>query len=240
MSAEAVHSRALDERFLTKVFYGFAAIAAVSLAINLAGHRFGGTIALAGHTPDPTMREIVIGNDVVVAPANAIRFDRARRDGVASRLELYLRWPDMTGYTEAAKDDFNAVGGRRSLVYLSFEPRAMSRDMSGRFDPIYRSLIVSPGVPGGGDVLLYGFTEKSGYLGEVLAVAEAAGSEPLVARCLTGAGAAESLAPCERDIHVGEDLSLTYRFPQELLANWRELESAVRSSALAMVRTRPR
>ena len=47
----------------------------------------------------------------------------------------------------------------------------------------------------------------------MLAVAERPGEDPFVARCLTGASAAESLAPCERDIQLGDDLSLTYRFP---------------------------
>ena len=37
-----------------------------------------------------------------------------------------------------------------------------------------------------------------------------------MARCLSGPSAEESLAPCERDIHVGDDLSLSYRFPTEL------------------------
>ena len=33
---------------------------------------------------DATMREVVIGNNVIAAPSNMIRFEQARRDGVAS------------------------------------------------------------------------------------------------------------------------------------------------------------
>ena len=40
----------------------------------------------------------------------------------------------------------------------------MSRDMSGRFAPIYSSLIVKPGKPGPGGIDVYAFIEKSGYL----------------------------------------------------------------------------
>ena len=43
--------------------------------------------------------------------------------------------------------------------------------------------------------MLYGFTEKSGYLNEVLAVAERPGDTPFVARCLSGPSAEQSLAP---------------------------------------------
>ena len=113
----------------------------------------------------------------------------------------------------------------------------MSRDMSGRLAPIYSTLLVSPGTAGPAGITLYRFSEKSGYLDEVLAVAEQPGGEPFVARCLGGASAAESLAPCERDIHVGDDLSLSYRFPQELLGQWRELDAALRKKAASLLRT---
>ncbi|MBK8458150.1 MAG: hypothetical protein IPL47_14465 [Phyllobacteriaceae bacterium] len=240
MNPDILNPRALDERFVVKVFMAFAALAVVALALNVAGRFAGASIALGGHSTDTTTREVVIGNDVVVAPANAIRFDHARHDGVAQRLDLYLRWPDMTGYSNAARDDFNIVGGRKALIYMTLEPRTMSRDMSGRLDPIYRSLIEPAGEKSDSGVLMHRFTEKSGYLGEMLAIKARPGGEALVARCLHGAAAAELLAPCERDIQVGDDLSLTYRFPAELLAAWPKLEYAVRAKALEMVKTASR
>lgn len=240
MSTETLKMQALDEHFLRKVFYGFVAIALTALALNLAGRYFGRSIALGGHTASTIRYEVVIGNDVVVAPANAIRFAQSRRDGVAPKLELYLHWPDMTGFTRENETDFNAPGGQQDLVFLSFEPRAMSRDMSGRFEPIYRSLVEWPGRADESGIALHAFTERSGYLGEELAVLDRPAAEPLVARCVTGQAAAEMLAPCERDIQVGDDLSLVYRFPRALLADWPALEAAVRAKALEMVRTKPR
>jgi hypothetical protein len=150
---------------------------------------------------------------------------------------LYLRWPEMSGYSTAARDDFNHAGGSRRIIFLSFEERMMSRDMSGRFTPIYSSMIVKPGTLGPGGVVLYGFTEKSGYLNEVLAVAERPGDHPFVARCLSGPSAEESLAPCERDVQVGENLSLSYRFPKELLADWQVLEAAVLTETSRILKT---
>lgn len=240
MASDVLHTRALDEGFVRNVLYAFAAVALVALAINLAGRWFGHTIALGGHTESTARYEVVIGNDVVIAPANAIRFQQARRDGVAPKLDLYFRWPGLTGYTAGNAADFNDVGGSHDLVFVTIEPRMMSRDMSGRFEPIYRSLVAEPGTPGEGGSLLHDFTEKSGYLGEVLAVLPRTGAEPLVARCMTEAAAAGMLAPCERDIQVGQDLSLVYRFPRRLLAEWPALESAVRARALEIVTTATR
>ena len=145
-----------------RVFYAFAALALLSVAISVGGKWLGKSIAMAGHTDDTTIHEIVIGNNVISAPANAIRFERDRIDRVADRLDLYLHWPDMRGYSEALRDDFNNLNGVKRIVFVSFEPRMMSRDMSGRFDPIYRSLIDTPGKPGPGRHHLFRFQQEIG------------------------------------------------------------------------------
>lgn len=230
---------AIDASLMRRVFVVFAGLALLSLAISVGGRQFGQSIAMAGHTDDRGVHEIVIGNNVIAAPANAIRFEAARRDGIAERVELYLRWPDMDGYSEAARDDFNHARGSRRILFLSFSERIMSRDMSGRFEPIYRRLIAQPGTAGPAGVTLFDFADKSGYLNEVLAVAPVAGGEPFVARCLSGPAAAESLAPCERDVDVGDGLSLSYRFPRELLGEWKALDAAMRGKAGTLIRTAP-
>ncbi|RUV44099.1 MULTISPECIES: hypothetical protein [unclassified Mesorhizobium] len=235
-AAAAEEFEVVDSTLMKRVFYVFAALALLSVAISLGGKWLGRSIAMAGYTDDTTVRQVVMGNNVISVPANFIRFDQARRDGNASRLDLYLRYPEMDGYSTAARGDFNHTTTRK-IIFLSFEPRMISRDMSGRFAPIYSALIVKPGTPGPGGTTLYGFAEKSGYLNEVLAVADRPGKDPFVARCLSGPSAEESLAPCERDIQVGDDLSLTYRFPRELLGNWQVLDAAIATKVAGILKT---
>ncbi|MGX5846724.1 hypothetical protein ACWGTO_06545 [Mesorhizobium sp. PL10] len=235
-AAAAEEFNVVDSVLMKRVFYAFAALALLSLAISLGGKWFGRSIAMAGYTDDATVHRVVIGNNVIAVPANAIRFLQARRDGIASRLDLYLRYPQMEGYSEAARDDFNHTGTAKNIIFLSFEPQMMSRDMSGRFAPIYSALISQPGTPGPGGTMIYGFGEKSGYLNEVLAVAGRPGKDPFVARCLSGPTAEESLAPCERDILVGDSLSLTYRFPREFLGNWQALDAAIVAEATRVLK----
>ncbi|TPI62093.1 hypothetical protein FJ420_24160 [Mesorhizobium sp. B3-1-3] len=235
-AAESAEFQVVDSTLMRRVFYIFAALALLSVAISVGGKWLGRSIAMAGYTDNMTVRQIVMGNNLISVPANFIRFDQARRDGIASRLDLYLRYPEMDGYSTAARDDFNHATTRK-IVFLSFEPRMMSRDMSGRFAPIYSALIEKPGTPGPGGTTVYAFTEKSGYLNEVLVVAERPGKDPFVVRCLSGPSAEESLAPCERDIQVGDDLSLTYRFPRELLANWPALDAAIAAKVASILKT---
>lgn len=227
----------IDRLLWRRVVYPLVIMAALSAAIVAAGRYFGPSIAMDGYTADQTTREIVIGNNVLDAPANAIRFSDARRNGAARRLDLYFHWPDMSGYTSATRDDFNNVGNVKRIVFLSFGPRETARDMSARYDPIYRSLIVEPVQPGPAGVTLYDFRKGSGYLDEMLAVAPRRDDTPFVARCLTGDEAAQSLAACERDVNVGDNLTLTYRFPARLLANWRILDPTILAETRRMLKT---
>jgi len=227
----------ISGNLMTKVFYVFAALAVLSVAISISGKWFGQSISKGGHTDSAALREIVIRNNVIVAPENMIRFPDARRDGVTSRLDLYMRWPDLNGYSEPVRNDFNHAAGSKNILFLTFEEASMSRDMSGRFAPIYNELIDRPGAQSAGGVTIYNFSKKSGYLDEILAVAARADDTPFVARCLKADTAAQSLAPCERDIQLGDGLSLTFRFPAELLKDWPKLEAAVRARATSMLKT---
>ena len=160
-TADGAMASPVDSALMIRVFYGFAVMAILSVAISVGGKWFGKSIAMAGHTDDTTLREVVIGNDVLSVPANAIRFERARRDGIAERLDLYLHWPDMQGYSTEFRDDFDNVDGVRRILFLGFERRLMSRDMSGRFDPIYRSLVEEGGKRGAGGVTNHAFNPNT-------------------------------------------------------------------------------
>jgi len=229
--------RRIDDDFAIRIFLVFAVLAAIAVAISLGGKWVGKAIALAGHTEDTTLREVVIGNNVLQVPSNAIRFESDRRDGIASSLRLYLRWPGLTGYSVETRNDFNHLSPQRNILFLSFEQRMMSRDMSGRYEPIYSALIEHPGSAGPAGLSVHRFTPSSGYLNEMLVVGEAGDGSVFVARCLTGESAAESLAECERDVLVGDDLSLIYRFPGSLLPDWRRLDAGIAAYVSSVLRT---
>lgn len=227
----------IDGRFMLRVFLWFALFAGVSAAILAGSAIYGRTVALGGHTDSTTPYEIVIGNNVLSIPANMLRFERQRVSGIQQRVELYAHWPDMGGYSRAVSADFNHERDSRNIIFLTLEEQIMSRDMSGRYEPIYSELIARPGIPGPGGLTLFGFTEKSGYVDELLAYAPREGTTPYVARCLAGAEADKSLAACERDLLIGDGLSLTYRFPKQYLGDWRLMDASILSMARRMLQT---
>ncbi len=215
------------QAFAFHTLLAFAALAILSLVVCLAGHWFGRTLSEGGHTSDTTRYRVTIGENVLTPPANTIRFKSERRDGPSETLHLYLHWPDMAGYSAETRDAFNNTLGRSSILFLTLTSQTMSRDMSGRFEPIYSQLIEDMSRQGPGGLAVHDFKPDSGYESETLVVGPAEQGKRFVARCLVGRLAEQSLAGCERDVAIGRALSLTYRFPRHLLKDWRALDAAV-------------
>jgi hypothetical protein len=230
---------AVGYHYAQRIFILFAALAGLSLLINLGERVIGSRIALGGHSDRVTPHEIVIGNDVMVVPENMIRLPEQRRGGVAERLDLYLSWPHLAGYNADEAATFNGSAGAPRLVFLSFEERVMSRDMAGRYEPIYKFLTEGAGTDGPMALTRYKLQAKAGYLNEVLYVGpEQYNGRRFIARCIEDS-TEHLIAPCERDIQVGTNLSAVLRFPSDLLGDWRALDAAIPVFIGGLVRTPP-
>jgi hypothetical protein len=205
------------------------ALGLFSVAISLAGRFYGGQIRLGGNTTSSEQLEIVVSNSVLNVPANYIRTADQRQSGVKARLDLYALWPSMTGYAIGDRRAFeNHDGEPARLLFISIEPRQMSRDMSGRLAPIYRQLIESTSEPSDVPGLeAFRFRADRGiFANEMLYVAERPGEEAFVARCIVSEDNS-ALAPCERDVFAENDISVKYRFPRALLKQFEGLDQAV-------------
>lgn len=229
----------VDSRFFHRLFYGFAILAFLSLVISIGGRQVGSRLAMGGHTDSTAAHEVVIGSDVVTAAANHIRFPEQRRDGIAERLDLYALWPSMEGFSENRRAAFNNATSDGQLLFLSLEERTLTRDMSGRLDLIYRKMITDAGQDAGGGLVRYKLPESAGFVDEFLFVGELADGRPFVARCLESERSDEALAACNRDIHVGANLTLMVRFPKSLLADWRKLDETLAAFIARTVKTGP-
>jgi hypothetical protein len=223
-------------KYAQRLFMIFAGLALVALLLSLGERLVGGRIALGGHSSQTELHEIVIGDDALSVPENMIRLPEQRRNGDAARLDLYLSWPGLSGFNAAESAAFNGTSADANLIFLSFEERAMSRDMSGRFEPIYKFLIEGAGDPGPSGLTRYALPAKAGYLHEALYVGETGAGFKFVARC-SEEEKENLIAACERDVQVGRNLSATVRFPVKLLEEWRALNAAFDPLMSRLVRT---
>lgn len=229
-SGDDGHAPLISNRFLARLTVGIAVLAGLTLAISIGGRTIGERIALAGHTESMELFDIVIGQDHLRLPANVIRFEEQRRTGRAERADLYLTWPEMEGYANERRARFNDIGRAESLIFLHLSQSTMSRDMSGRLAPIYAQLFEGRPEPGPAGLSMHRLKENSGYGEEVFFTARLPDGSDYAVRCMMPASESQSSsADCQRDIHIGRDLSVLYRFSSRLLPQWQAMEAGVRA-----------
>ncbi|PWW03993.1 hypothetical protein DFR52_101682 [Hoeflea marina] len=228
------HAPLISSRFIWKLTAAIALVCALIVAISVAGRIIGRSIVMAGHTTDTSLREIVIGNDVLMLPANVIRFESQRVSGVQKSVDTYFVWPGMNGYSQDRQQVFNQTESADGLIFASVSLSTMAKDMSGRFTPIYRRLVTGAPVPGPAGLDSWRLKPGAGYTNELLYADRTGGAEPYVVRCLIDDTTVDhdfiTRTGCQRDIALGADLSVSYRFAVELLPHWREIESDVRAT----------
>lgn len=220
----------LSPRFVYKVAAVIGLLAALAVVISIAGRWLGDNLALAGHTSSRETYDIIIGQDHLRLPANIIRFEDQRITRVAERVDLYLTWPALEGYSHETQHLFNDVNHPENLIFLQIVQSTMSRDMSGRLEPIYAHVFEGTPRAGPAGLMRYDAKAVSGYAGEVFFTASRPGRPAYVLRCLLPASSAtSSSADCQRDIHVGHDLTVLYRFSSKLLPQWQAIDESVDS-----------
>ncbi|TAA61677.1 hypothetical protein [Shinella sp. JR1-6] len=223
------HAPLISHRLLTRLTIGVAVLAGLTVAISVAGRVLGERIALAGHTENAEPVDVVIGQDQIRLPANTIRFEEQRQTGRTERVDLYLTWPEMRGYSNADRGRFNDANRPEGLVFLNLSQSTMSKDMSGRMGPIYSHLFGDTFEPGPAGLVLRRLKENSGYGDEVFFTGRLPDGSDYAVRCMMPADEAQSTsADCQRDIHIGQDLSVLYRFSSRLLPQWQAMEVRIR------------
>ncbi|ARO24194.1 hypothetical protein CO659_26825 [Rhizobium sp. S9] len=219
----------LSTRFLLRTMVAISVLAVLTVAISIAGRSFGRHISLAGNTDSTAEITLTIGRDTVKFPENTIRFPSQRHDGGTERVDLYLAWPSMQGYGKDNHLRFDDVAQSSGLIFLQIAQSTMSRDMSGRLEPIYSHLIEGRAEPFRDGLTLHRLRADAGYGGEVLLTAPVKGGPDYVVRCILPSTPDKAASgDCQRDIKVGKDLSVLYRFSSSHLADWEHIDAAIR------------
>lgn len=226
----------LSNGFLLKLTAFIGLLAVLTAALTIAGKYYGDQLAMDGRTASREVFHILVGQDVLSLPANMIRFENQRHTGQAESVSVYLSWPELDGYTPEADARFSDPDGSQELVFIEFSQSVMSRDMSGRLEPIYKRLFRGEPENGPAGLIVHRLDPKSGFGGEAILTGMTSTGGLYVARCLLPkTPAAATTADCQRDIHVGRDLTLLYRFSSKLLPDWETLDAQLTAFASAHI-----
>ncbi|MBA5777620.1 hypothetical protein H2509_10845 [Stappia sp. F7233] len=165
------------------------------------------------------------GRDFTI-PANMIRHAPQRTaTAPTDRVDLAVLWPDMKGYEQELAAGFMDASDNSPLILVSIETDSKSQGTSELLDNVYRTLAVGEPAKGPGGLSLLWLSD--GKNGGTDFVAFEEGSAPrFAARCFTPTNAGLA-ATCQRDIRLGDDLMVSYRFRQSYLSSWSSLERKI-------------
>ncbi|MEB2843517.1 hypothetical protein GAO09_00900 [Rhizobiales bacterium RZME27] len=226
----------ISNRMAFGLMAGLGLMVAATFAISLGGQWIGPRLALGSHTDSREEVSVRIGQDELRLPVNTIRFGEQRRSGDSDRIDLYLTWPEMQGYSVSLKNRFDGSHNTDGLIFLQLSQSTMSRDMSGRVEPIYSRLFDGDPLPGPYGLTAHHLRADSGYGQEVILTAPMADGGSYAVRCLmpsqstaasSRSAAAANSASCQRDIRAGQDLTVLYRFSPSLLRDWQRIDAAI-------------
>lgn len=226
----------ISNRLLFRITATIGLLAALAAALSIAGKQFGEGLVLGGNTPSREIHHIIVGQDTLVLPSNVIRFEAQRKSGLAESVSIYFSWPDLEGYSGVNAAIFSDPRRSDRLVFAEFSQSVMSRDMSGRVEPIYSKLFAGEATKGPAGLAVHALSKKSGFGDERLLTGELPDGTRYAVRCLLPVdGQPPTSVDCLRDIRVGRDLTLLYRFSSALLPQWREIDQAVKGDRKSVV-----
>ena len=206
----------------------FVAIAGLlTLALSIAGRWIGERIVMGGHSTDDTPVILSVGENALALPANVLRFENQRKNGVYERVDAYFTWPGLEGYSRTNHRSFNQIENAGQLVFLTLAGQTMPLDMSARLEPVYGRLTQKRTPVAQGGLTVLEFDADSRYAGELLYVGARAGQPPFVVRCLKDDHLPAGSRSCMRDVNIAPGLTMTYRFSRDLLAEWQRLDEAI-------------
>lgn len=212
---------------LTKILVIFGVLALLTVIISIGGRWLGQTMAMGGRTDKTDIIDIFIGRDHLRVPANLIRIAAQRHTGTTDQLNLQLTWPEMEGYTAANSFRFLDQKQASQLISIELSQRIMTLDMSGRLDPIYKTLFDGNTRPGAAGLTIRQFKADGPYKDEVMLTMDRAGKPSFAIRCLMlKPDTPPTSADCQRDVYLGQDLSVLVRYSSVMLPQWEEIEAA--------------
>jgi hypothetical protein len=227
---EDVHEPLISNRTLLRITVVIGLLAALTSALSIAGKWLGEDLVRGDHSASLEIQRIIVGQDILSLPSNVIRFEAQRKSGRAETVSIYLSWPNLEGYSSTNATLFSDPHRSDRLLFAEFSQSVMSRDMSGRVEPIYSKLFTGEASVGPAGLTVNELSRNSGFGDERVLTGTLPDGSIYAVRCMipTDSGDATS-ADCLRDIAIGRDLTMLYRFSSKLLPQWKEIELSMRS-----------
>ncbi len=165
---------------------------------------------------------ITVGEMKLIIPANFITYASARQSGPRKEIALFTTYPEFKGYSDWNASAFSGNAADSPVIFLLLREEQFKMSEAERLQRIYTTYFTNPaGKPGPFGLTEYTFRDDSGYHNEDLFVGQDSG-QPVVLRCVRFSAEVPSPS-CLRDMRLGHDVALTYRFKRANLGHWQDI-----------------
>jgi hypothetical protein len=167
---------------------------------------------------------IALDDGELVVPYSIVARIKRRTLGSVQQVDLQVPWPYDAGRLPASPEEARDL---RDWVILTFEPREKLLDPAERLKKIYKVYFAGPPTPGPDGLMRHAFAPTSPYADLELFVSGDA-NQPALIRCDLKPS---SLGPilCEARVAVSQATMMRYRFAQQHLAEWRQIDAQARA-----------
>lgn len=169
-------------------------------------------------------RGLTVGDVTMEVPRPYLAEVEGGMFGPVRRFSLRLPWP----YKPQRPVTDDMAGDLTRILAIDVTPGIPSAPARERLSRIYPVYFDGEGEDVGDGLTRYGFRSGTPYQDTVLYVAEPEGSaEPVLISC-TVQGESDVPPLCERRIDLSDRTVVTYRFHEDHVGDWREIEATVR------------
>jgi hypothetical protein len=201
-------------------------------AAVLAYYFAAGAMRFGGELPQPTDAtrpvSLTIGSTRFRIPANYIVLASERRGGALNEVTLAAMLPRLDAYSLAVAEEYAGNAPDSPIVHLRIQRERVPLPEPERLERIYRLQFEdAEGEAQPDGSRRFSFRAGSGYRGQELFAGIIDGRQ--IALLCDRVTATTPSPNCIRDIPFGAGLGLSYRFKRAHIAQWREIDSAVKT-----------
>ena len=193
--------------------------------------------ALGGFSSNTEPTTIEIAHTRLFVPRNIIRFRDQRESPALSKLDLFVKWPTMKGFTSENAATFQDTNKTTELIFITLEAGKPLHPAQQKLKELYRRFFTNSPWRGPAGLIGNALDSSSGYLSEDVLYAQH-DDELFLTRCLQeGKGLTNNLQlTCIYEFTFEDGINVYIRFHRSLLADWQALDERVKR-LLATMRT---
>ena len=220
-----------------KIIIGILGVLIFLVVVFAALRSYTNPETLGGFSSDTAPISIAIGDTRMSVPQNIIRFRDQRESSALSKLDSFIQWPSVKGFTKEDAATFQNINRASELIFITLEVGEPFNSSQQKLRELYRRFFSKSPWRGPAGLIGNELDSSSGYLSEDVLYAKH-DDDLFLTRCLQeDKSDTDNLLPtCIYEFTLGDGVNVYVRFHRSHLSEWKILDERVKR-LLATMRT---